>query len=173
MQTRSSCLLVAICQEWMAGAAFRATPSLCASPTVVRFWSKWGSSHVPTSIHLHLAQPYVICSISYELLTKGSGEKRNGVSFTKQFIAHTHILHLICIKIMPVFFFKAVSRAFFVQKWSWGRLTFRIMVMSTEETKLCLRHLCFWPNMLSDLSAFPYFLHHVPLPLLVCLSHIW
>ena len=98
--------LPSVKSEWPAQRLERLLP--CVRVLQSSAFGANGAVRTSTSIHLHLAQPYVICSISYELLTEESGEKRNGSNglfFTKQSIAHTHILHLICIKILiPVFF---------------------------------------------------------------------
>ena len=135
MQTRSFCLLVAICQEWMAGATFRATPSLCASPTVVRFWSKWGSSHV----HLcTLASCPAICHM-FNLLRD---------------CTYTHIAFDLHQDNTCLLLFK-------------NGTAFRITVTSTEETKLCLHHLWFWPN----ICCLIYLLFHIFF--IMSLSHFW
>ena len=44
---------------------------------------------------------------------------------------------------------------------------FRITVTSTEETKLCLHHLCFWPN----ICCLIYLLFHIFF--IMSLSHFW
>ena len=90
--------LPSVKSEWPAQRLERLLP--CVRVLQSSAFGANGAVRTSTYIHLHLAQPYVICSISYELLTEGSGEKRNGSNglfFTKQSIAHTHILHLICI----------------------------------------------------------------------------
>ena len=68
--------LPSVKSEWPAQRLERLLP--CVRVLQSSAFGANGAVRTSTSIHLHLASPYVICSISYELLTEGSGEKRNG-----------------------------------------------------------------------------------------------
>ena len=119
--------LPSVKSEWPAQRLERLLP--CVRVLQSSAFGANGAVRTSTSIHLHLASPYVICSISYELLTEGSGEKRNGSNglFLQSSPLHIHTFDLHQDNTCLLLFKNGAA--------------FRITVTSTEETKLCLHHL--------------------------------